>query len=114
MIRIGTFALALALAACTAAEIQTGATAVELACQDAAAAGSQAQAAAKGGALNTVNGIVANYVTPACGTAEAIAAIAADPTTAEWLGSLSGQLTTLAGAQSASGAPSAPSASSTN
>jgi hypothetical protein len=89
--------LALALAACSTAQIQTGASAVQLACQDAMAAGSQAQASLKGGALDTANDIVANYVMPACGTADAIAKIAADPTTAEWLGSLSTQLKTLEG-----------------
>lgn len=91
----GTIGLALVLAACSTAQIETSATAVQLACQDAMAAGSQAQASLKGGALDTANDIVANYVTPACGTADAIAKIAADPTTAEWLGALSTQLKAL-------------------
>lgn len=81
-------------AACSSAQVQTSAGAIQTACNDATAAASAAQSQLKGGALNTANSIAA-YVSAACGTADAIAAVAQNPTTAEWLGTLTGQLTTL-------------------
>ena len=91
------FAAALAaavLAACSSAQVQSSAAAVQTACTDAQAAAKTAQSQLAGGALNTANS-VATYVTAACGTADAVAAVAANPTTAEWLGTLTGQLQAL-------------------
>jgi hypothetical protein len=96
-----TFLLACTLAACSTAQVQSTASSVRTACQDAEAAAVTAQSQLKGGALGTANSI-ATYVTAACGTADAVAAVAQNPTTAEWLGTLTGQLTTLASSGSGS------------
>lgn len=87
--------LAILLAACSSAQVHRTAGAVQTACTDATAAASTAQAQLQGGALDTAN-TIASYVAAACGTADAVAAVAQNPTTAEWLGTLTGQLTTLA------------------
>jgi hypothetical protein len=87
--------LACLLGACSSEQVQSTASAVETACQDAQAAAAIAQSQLKGGALGTANAIAA-YVVAACGTADAVAQVAQNPTTAEWLGTLTGQLTTLA------------------
>lgn len=91
---IAIFVVAL-LSACSSAQVQSTASAVQTACNDATAAASSAQVQLKGGARNTAN-TIASYVTAACGTADAVAAVAQNPTTAEWLGTLTGQLTALA------------------
>jgi hypothetical protein len=82
------------LDACSAQQVQSTASAIETACQDAQASAAAAQSQLKGGALGTANSIAA-YVVAACGTADAVAQVAQNPTTAEWLGTLTGQLTTL-------------------
>lgn len=83
--------------ACSTAQVSSAASAVQTACKDATAAAGTAQSQLKGGALDTANSI-ATYVTASCGTADAIAAVAQNPTTAEWLGTLTGQLQTLTAA----------------
>jgi hypothetical protein len=88
-------AILASLAACSSAEVQSTSTAVETACNDATAAAATARTQLKGGALGTAD-TIASYVTAACGTADAIAAVTQDPTTAEWLGTLTAQLKTLA------------------
>jgi hypothetical protein len=83
---------------CTANEIATSASAAQTACADALAVVSTAQSQAKGGALNTVNSI-APYVTATCpvvnGVATVVASAAADPTTAEFLGQLAGEISAV-------------------
>ena len=57
------------------------------ACATASSAAAIAQATVKGGASNTVSNI-SSYVTAGCGTAQAIATLAADPSSTEWVGNL--------------------------
>lgn len=92
---------ALALASCSATSTQTAATvatAVASSIAPACATASQtlgvAQGTVKGGALNTVNSI-GTYVTAACATGEAMAAIATNPDTVAWLGQLNAGLGAL-------------------
>ena len=89
---------ALALGACTTAQLQTAVTAAQqdivTACNDAHTVVGQAQAQLKGGALDTANNIGA-YVAGACGSAEGIAAVASSPTGLQWLGQLIGAVKAL-------------------
>ncbi len=86
---------ALALAGCSSAQVTATATAVQQACTDATQAEQTAQSLAKGGALSTVDSIT-SYVNAGCATATAIAALAENPTSVEWLGTLTGELDALA------------------
>lgn len=95
-----TIALAslLVLGACSASQVaQTQSAlsasvgAVQAACKDAQAAGAVANMTARGGAVATVNTINA-YVLAGCGTAQAVAALAADSSSVAWLGEQTGQL----------------------
>jgi hypothetical protein len=89
------------LVACSTAQVQGTASAVQTACNDALTAANTAEAQLKGGALNTAHAVAA-YVTAACGTADAVAAVAQNPSSAEWLGTLTGELTTLSSSASGS------------
>lgn len=90
-------ALPLAIAACQGSGVSTAINDVTTACNIAGQASAIAQNTVKGGALNTVNNIGA-YVSAACGTASAIAAIANEPTTLAWLNQLTGGLGALTSA----------------
>lgn len=90
----------LALAACSTTQLQTAqtdiSTGITAACADVMAAVPTAQAAVangtvKGGAAATTS-VIANYATPACGTATAVAALVQNSGTLEWLGTIEGQL----------------------
>lgn len=100
--RNAVLALALALGACSASQVQNAqtavaasVTAVQAACKDALAAATLASATAKGGAANTVSQ-VSGYIVAGCGTAQAVAALAADSSSLQWLGKNQGALETLA------------------
>lgn len=83
------------LAACSATQVATVATAVQDACKDAQATLGNVQGQVGGGASNTVASL-AGYVAKACpiinGAVTVAANVAADPSSAEWLGTLTGQL----------------------
>jgi hypothetical protein len=88
----------LALASCspsqvaqTQAALSASVTAVQAACKDAQAAGAVARDTVKGGAVATVN-TINTYVLAGCGTAQAVAALAADSSSVAWLGEQTGQL----------------------
>lgn len=91
---IGAVAPLALLPACSSQQIAGAGSDVIAACSDATAAAATAQAQLKGGALNTANA-TASYVTAACGTADAIAAVISNPTTAQWLGQLTQGLNDL-------------------
>ena len=91
-------AAAIALAGCSTAQVaQTqavlAAVPAELAaaCSAASSAAANARATVNGGAANTVSN-VSSYVTAGCATGEAIAALAADPSSTEWVKGLATQL----------------------
>lgn len=91
-------AVSLGVASCTPAQVQTAQTtvaALQIACTEAQAAGSLASGVVKGGAANTV-ATINSYVTPACATTDAIAKLAADPSSLAWIGQQTGALKTLA------------------
>ena len=77
------------------------AAASQAACTDATSVGAQAQAQAKGGALNTVNSIV-GYVNSVCSSADKVAAAATNPSTVQWVGQLAGELQAIVNPPSAS------------
>lgn len=86
------------LASCTPAQVQTAQTtvaALQIACTEAQAAGSLASGVVKGGAANTVIS-VRGYVDAACATTDAIAKLAQDPSSLQWLGTQQGMLQALA------------------
>jgi len=96
---------------CTPAQIQTATTeisaGIQAACGDANNALAVGQAVAKGGALNTVNNL-APYVIGACATASAVAALAQNSGTLQWIGQLTGMLSaTTATSPAPSNPPSA-------
>lgn len=83
---------------CTPAQVQTAQTtvaALQIACTEAQAAGSLASGVVKGGAANTV-ATINSYLAPACATTDAIAKLAADPSSLAWIGQQTGALKTLA------------------
>jgi hypothetical protein len=84
----------LVLAGCTAAQIQSGALAVQQECALADAQVTVAKTDLKGGALDTANGLAA-YEASVCGSADKIATAAADPSTAQWVAGLTQQLKAL-------------------
>jgi hypothetical protein len=93
----------LALEACTATQLATAQDVlaaapadIQAGCNDALAAAGLASGVVKGGATNTVGSIVAGVVV-GCTTAEGVAKLAADVSSAEWLGQQAGTLKTLAG-----------------
>ena len=87
-----------ALAACSAAELQsvvsTAQQDVVAACNDATAIASVARATLSGGDADTAANIGA-YVQGTCNSATAIAAVANSPTGLQWLGQLQGMLEAL-------------------
>jgi len=91
--------IGLAAFRCTPAQIQTATTEISAgitaACGDATQTLAVAQTQAKGGALNTVNNL-APYVIGACATAQAVAALAQNSGTLQWLGQLTGMLSATA------------------
>jgi hypothetical protein len=105
-----TFRLAAIVAACalvvgcTAAQVATtqtvlGAVPAELAaaCATAQKASGIAQATVKGGAASTVSNITA-YIDAGCATGGAIAQLAADPTSTDWVKGLTAGLAVVASA----------------
>lgn len=89
---------AVALAGCSTAQVastQAVLTAIPAdlaaACATASSAAAIAQATVKGGAANTVSN-VASYVTAGCATGQAIATLAADPSSTAWVEGLTAQL----------------------
>ena len=94
---LSTLALATVLvcAACTAAQVTQTATDVQTACAGATAAAGLASAQTSGGANNTVKSVTV-YVNSVCGSADTVAAAAANPTTAAWLAGLTTTLQSLA------------------
>lgn len=88
---------ALAMAACTMAQVQQVSADVQTGCAILVATSGQITASLKGGALNTATGLNDSYVTPACGTLTAMARLSADPTSAEWLASMTQIFKTLGG-----------------
>lgn len=85
-----------ALAACSniGSTLATISADVATACSVASQAAGIAKGTVKGGALNTVDNLSA-YVSGACGTAEAIAAVASNAGTVAWLNQLAGGLGAL-------------------
>ncbi len=77
-------AAALILASCSAAQVQTASADLAIACSDAASAGVLASAITKGGAANTAASIN-QYISAACGTAEAIDKLALNSGSLTWL-----------------------------
>jgi len=90
------WALLATQAACTnvGTTVQTVAADVATACSVASQAAGIAKGTVKGGALATVDNLTA-YVTGACGTAEAVAAVAQQPGTVAWLNQIAGGLGAL-------------------
>lgn len=93
------------VAACSSTQLQTAqmagadaARVIQLACQDAQAVTAQAQAELHGGALGTANSIGA-YIAAGCGTADAVAKLASDPTSPQWIGQLIGRIEALIAAK---------------
>jgi len=87
------------LASCSATQVASTQTALAAIPADLAAACATAQKASgiasatvKGGAANTVANIT-QYVTAGCATGEAIATLAADPTSTAWLNGMTATLT---------------------
>lgn len=101
MKNIGLLSLGLLLfpvAACSTAQVANtqavlAAVPAELAaaCATASSAAAIAQATVKGGAVNTVNN-VAGYITAGCATGEAVASLAADPSSTDWVKGLTAQI----------------------
>lgn len=96
--RYAILALALALGACSASQVSqtqsvlsASVQAVQAACTDAQAAGALASMTARGGAVATVQ-TINTYVLAGCGTAQAVAALAANSSSVAWLGEQTGQL----------------------
>lgn len=89
---IGAVAALGILAACTASQIQT---AGDLACTEAKLASSIAQSTLKGGALVTAQSIDGYIMSVCASEATLTAAIAADPSTVQWLGGLLQQVKDL-------------------
>lgn len=91
------------LGACSVSTIQTDlATAsavLQGACTDALAAANSASTVLKGGAANTYSSVVSGVVS-GCTTAEGLAALAAEPSSTEWLGIQAGTLNTAVSAAS--------------
>jgi hypothetical protein len=92
----------LALDACTAAQLTTAQDVlaaapadVQIGCGHALAAANLASGVVKGGAANTVGSIIAG-VEVGCTTAEGVAKLAADASSADWLGQQAGMLKTIA------------------
>lgn len=77
----------------TQAQVQTAVADVQAACVAANQALMLAQAIAHGGALQTVND-VGKYITASCSTADAVAVLAANPTSVQWLNTLSSTIST--------------------
>lgn len=91
-------ACALSLAGCSAAQQQAftnGAASVQPALQ---AACIDAMAIANIAGLVPGVGAIVPYINAGCGTAEGLVKLAADPSSIEWVGQLSGQIKTLASA----------------
>lgn len=92
------------LVACTPTQLTTVSTdiaaataAISAACATAQTAETNAKAVVKGGAQNTVANI-SSYVDGGCADATLVAKLANDPTSLEWVGTLTGALNTLAAA----------------
>lgn len=88
----------LALGACSAQQQQSftaGAASIQPALQTAC---TDAMAIANIAGLVPGVGAIVPYINAGCGTAEGLVKLAADPTSTEWVGTLSGQIKTLAGA----------------
>jgi 3-oxoacyl-[acyl-carrier-protein] synthase III len=90
-----------ALDACTPAQLTTARDVlaaapadIQAGCADALAAANLASGTVRGGAANTVRSIVAGVVV-GCTTAQGIAKLAADASSAEWLGQQAGTLKTI-------------------
>lgn len=108
---VGLAALGFVAAGCSGGEVAAvrqdlGASVggVAAACSDALAAARLAQANVKGGAANTAASI-AGYVTAGCTTAAAVAALAANSSSLQWLGEQQGALEALAASPAAAPAP---------
>ena len=109
--------LALALlSACSQTQVQQAATdlnasvgAVQAACQDATAAAALAQATTKGGANQTAQSI-SQYVVAGCATAQAVAVLAANSSSVEWLQQQTAALNAVAATAATPAAPAAPAA----
>ena len=110
--------LALALlSAYSTTQVQRAATdlnasvgAVQAACQDATAAAALAQATTKGGANQTAQSI-SQYVVAGCATAQAVAVLAANSSSVEWLQQQTAALNSLAATPAAPVTPAAPASS---
>jgi hypothetical protein len=96
---IACYSAVLLLGACSSAQVASTQTILAAIPADLAAACATAQKASgiasavvKGGAANTVASI-SQYVTAGCSTGEAIATLAADPTSTAWLNGLTASLT---------------------
>ena len=99
-------ATALFCAACSADQVQLAAQGVEIACAEAQAAQTDAAQRVKGGAAASVANVGA-YINGACGSAGAIAKVAQDPSTVQWLNNMSTSLKAMP-AQTAAPAPAKP------
>lgn len=93
---------ALALAGCSTADLDTaskiaaiGAASIQAACDDASTVAAKVQVQVKGGALNTANSIISNYLAPACSSALSVAKLATDPSSQAWIGTINGQLSAI-------------------
>jgi hypothetical protein len=98
---------ALALAGCSTAQVQqtradlaASVTAVQAACKDALAAAQLAGSTVRGGAATTVASI-SSYITAGCGTAQAVASLAANSSSIARLSKNQGALEGLTVAQRA-------------
>lgn len=86
-----------AIAACTATQVNTALADVQAGCVVALTAANQAGAVTKGGAANTVADIN-QYLVSGCATTDAVAKLAADPTSVAWLNQQAGALQALTAA----------------
>lgn len=75
----------LAVAGCAGSSIATFTADVAASCGNVMKTAGTVTASLKGGALNTANGYIGTYATPACATSAGIAVLANDPTSIEWL-----------------------------
>jgi hypothetical protein len=85
------------LVACTASQVSMAVADVQAACITAIQASNTAAGLTKGGAANTVASINA-YLVAGCATADAVAKLAADPTSVAWLNQQTGALQAIAAA----------------
>lgn len=85
----------LAVAACTGTQVNTAVADVQAGCVAALTASNTAAGLTKGGAANTVASIN-TYLVAGCATADAVAKLAADPTSVAWLNQQAGALQAIA------------------